>query len=195
MILDNKVAFEQHCLVSSSVVQKVGLLRMSFEVFGHQSGFQKCFDNFISPCLEYRSPVWCFAVDSHLGLLDGNFNAIRFLIPDFSVALWYRCSKSSLCMLFRIYHNPKHPLYLDLLGLFCPAWITGDALSFKNHAFCVERPDTTRFSRNFIPAVTVLWNDLLNLVADSVQLQKFLCDADEFRLSKFFCNVLLLYPF
>ena len=71
-------------------------------------------------------------------------------------------------MLFKTCHNPKHHLNSHLPGLFCPARITGGALSLNNFAFSVMRSNTTQFSRSFIPAVTRLWNDLPNHVVESV---------------------------
>ena len=112
MILDSKFTFEQHLhSVSSSVAQKIGLLRKCFKIFRDQSILLKCFNSFILPCLEYCSPIWSSAADSHLRLLDKNLNAIKFLIPGLNVDLWHRRSVSSLCMLYKIYHNPKHPLF------------------------------------------------------------------------------------
>ena len=149
-----------------------------------QSLLQKCFNSFILPCLEYCSPVWCSAADSYLPLLDRDLNAIRFLIPGLSVDLWHRHCISSLCMLFKICGNLKHPLYSDLHGLFCPTWITRTALNFNDLVFSVVRFNTTQFSRSFILAVTRLWNDLPNHVVESVQLQNFKCGANTFLLSR-----------
>ena len=95
-----------------------------------------------------------------------------FLIPGLCVELWHRHSISSLCMLFKICHNPKHLLYSDLPGLFHPAQITRGDLSFNNFAFSVVRFNTTQFSGSFIPAVTRLWNDLPN--------HAVVCEASEF---------------
>ena len=157
---------------------------MKITCFGDKSILQKCFNYFILPCLEYCSPVRCSAADSHLRMLDRNLNAIRFLIPGRSVDLCHRCFASSLCMLFKICCNPKHPLYSDLHGLFRPAWITIGALGFNNLAFSVVRFNTIQFSSSFILAVTILWNDLPNHVVESVQRQNFKCSAKTFLLSR-----------
>ena len=88
--LDSKFNFEQHpCSISCSVAQKIGLLKKSFKFWGDQSVLRKCFKSFILPCLEYHSPVWCFAVVSNLKLLDKILNAIRFLITGLSADLWH----------------------------------------------------------------------------------------------------------
>ena len=63
---DNKSIFEHLPSVSSSIAQEAGLLTKSFKVVGDQSILQKCFNSFILPCLEYCSPIWYAAADSHL---------------------------------------------------------------------------------------------------------------------------------
>ena len=196
MIFDNKFTYEHLRSVSSSVAQKTGLLRKSFKVFEDQSIVQKCFNSFILPCLEYCSPAWCSAADSHLRLLDRNLNAIRYLIPGLSVDLCHQHSLSSLCMLFKICHNSKHHFYSGLPGLFRPARITRGALSFNNLAFSVVRFNTTQFSRSFVPAVTRFWNDLPIHIVKSVQLQNFKCGANTFLLTRlFYCVSLFLSTF
>ena len=124
--------------------------------------------------------------DSHFRLLDRNLNAIRFLIPGPCVDLWHQCSVSSLCVLYKIYHNRKHPLYWDLPCLFYLAWIIRDGLSSNNLAFSVVKSYTTWFSRSFIPAVTRFWNYLFNLLVESVQPQNFKCGANAFLSRLFF---------
>ena len=84
-------------------------------------------------------------------------NVIKFLIPCVSVDLYHQRPISSLCMLFKIYHNPKHLLYSA--GLFHSARITRVGLTSNNLAFSVVRFNTSKLSRSFIPAVTRLWKD------------------------------------
>ena len=58
VLFDSKFTFEQHLRsVSSSIAQKVGLLRKSYKIFGEQMVLLKWFNSFILPCLEYCS-VW-----------------------------------------------------------------------------------------------------------------------------------------
>ena len=123
-------------------------------------------------------------------VFDRNLNAIGFLIPGISADLWHRLCISFLCTVFKICRNPKHPLYSDLLGLFRPVQITRGALRFNNLAFSVVRFNTTQFSRSFISAVTRLWNDHLNHVVESVQLQNLNCGTNTFLL----CRLFLVYP-
>ena len=69
------------------------------------------FNSFILPAFECCSPLRCFAAVSHLKLLDRNLNAIKFLIPELAVDLWHRRAVSSLCMLYKIFHNVDHPVH------------------------------------------------------------------------------------
>ena len=114
VMFDSKFTFERHIRsISSSVAQKIGLLRKSFRIFGDCDVLLKCFNSFILSCLKYCSPVWLSAADSHLKLLDRNLQACKFLIPNFTISLQHRRFISSLCMLYRIFHNPSHPSILN----------------------------------------------------------------------------------
>ena len=92
----------------------------------------------------------------------------------------------------KLYHNLKQPLYLDLLGLFCPTHITRDALNYNNLVFYVVRSNTTQFFVTFILPVTRLWFDLPNHV-ESIQLQKFKCNANAILLARLFFSVILVF--
>ena len=53
-MLDSKFTFERHIRsISSSVAQKIGLIRKSFRIFGDHDVLLRCFNSFILPCLEY----------------------------------------------------------------------------------------------------------------------------------------------
>ena len=55
--LDSKFTFEKHIRsVSSSIAQKIGILRKSFKIFGDQSVLKNCFNSFILLCFEYCPP-------------------------------------------------------------------------------------------------------------------------------------------
>ena len=118
-MFDSKFTFERHIRsISSSVAQKIGLLRKSFTIFGDYDVLLKCFNPFILPCLEYCSPVWSSAADSHLKLLDRNLQVCKFLIPNLTISLQHRRCISSLCMLYKIFHNPSNPFHSELPNLF-----------------------------------------------------------------------------
>ena len=79
VMFDSKFTFERHIRsISSSLAQKISLLRKSFRIFGDHDVLLRCFNSFILLCLEYCSPVWSSAADSHLKLLDKNLRACKF---------------------------------------------------------------------------------------------------------------------
>ena len=185
ILFDSKFTFEQHIRsISSSVAQKIGLLRKSHKIFGDLSVVRKCFYSFILPCLEYCSPAWSSAAASHLKLLDKTVRACKFLVPDLDVDLWHRRSVSSLCMLYKIFHNPKHPLNSELPNLFEPTRVTRNALRLNSLAFSVQRCNTSQYSRCFIPATSRSWNELPSSVVESQELQKFKTGANSSLLRR-----------
>ena len=107
---DSKFTSERHIRsISSLVAQKTGLLRKSFRIFGDHDVLLRFFNSFILPCLEYCSPVWSSEANSHLKLLDKNVRDCKFLIPNLAISLQHHHFISSLCMLYKIFHNPSHP--------------------------------------------------------------------------------------
>ena len=144
VMFDRKFTFERHiCFFSSSVAQRIGLLRKSFRIFGDHDVILKCFNSFIVPCLEYCSPVWSSAADSHLKPLDENQRACKFLIPNLTISLQHRHFISSLCMFYKIFHNPSHPLHSELPNLFHPGRVTRNSLSINSLSFSPMRFHTS----------------------------------------------------
>ena len=81
VIFGRKLAFEKyiHSIVFS-VSQKAGILHKCFRKFGDKGIMSKYFYSFLLPCLEYWSPVWSSAADSHLRFLDKFVSSVKFLI-------------------------------------------------------------------------------------------------------------------
>ena len=168
VVFDSKFSFERHiCSISYSVAQKIGLLRKSFRIFRDQSALLRCFNSFILPCLEYCSPVWSSAADSHLKLLDKTLQACKFLIPNLMISLQHRRFINSLCMLYKIFHNPSHPLHSELPYLFHPRRVTRGSLSINSLSFSPIRYHTSQYSRCFIPATNKLWNKLPSMIVEA----------------------------
>ena len=181
ILFDSKFTFEKHIRsVASSVAQKIGLLRKSFKIFGEPSILKKCFNSYILPCLEYCAPAWSSAANSHLKLLDKNVRSCKFLIPDLEIDLAHRRVVSSLCMLYKILHNPRHPLNSELPGFFQPARITRYALRVNSLSFGAVRCNTEQYNRSFVPAATKLWNELPSSVVESQELQMFKSGVNTF---------------
>ena len=180
---DSKFTIEKHIhSFSSSVAQKIGLHRKSFRIFGDHDVLLKCFNSFILPCLEYCSPVWPSAADSHLKLLDRNLQACKFLIPNLIISLQHCRFITSLCMLYKIIHNPSHPLHSELPNLFHPRRVMRGSLSINSLSFSPMRFHTSQYSRCFIPATTKLWNELPSMIVEATELQKFKLGANAFLL-------------
>ena len=183
VMFDSKFTFERYIRsISFSVAQKIGLLRKSFRIFGDHDVLLKCFNSFILPCLEYCSPVWSSAADSHFKLLDRNLQACKFLIPNLTISLQHRRFINSLCMLYKIFHNPSHPLHSELPNLFCPRRVTTGPLTINSLSFSPLRFRTSQYSRCFIPATTKLWSELPSMIAEAAELQKFKLGANAFLL-------------
>ena len=140
------------------------------------------FNFFFLSCLEYCSPVWSSSADSHLKLLDKNLRACKFLISNLTISLQHRCFISSLCMLYKIFHNPSHPLHSELPNLFHPRRVTRGSLSINSLSFSPMRFQTSQYSRCFITAATKLWNELPSMIVEATELQKFKIGANAFLL-------------
>ena len=81
------MTFEKHLQsISRAASQRLGILRMSWQVLNDWLLLGRCFPGFILPVLECCSAVWCSAADTHLKLLDRVVSGTSF-----------RC-------------NPMHPL-------------------------------------------------------------------------------------
>ena len=109
---DAKMTFEKHLRsVSSVAVQRLGIMRKSWQVFRDRSLLLRSVWSFVLPVLEYCSAVWCSVADSHLKLLDRVVRSAGFLagsVLDCNLA--HRRSVAELCMLFTINSNPMHIL-------------------------------------------------------------------------------------
>ena len=76
---DAKMTLEKHLSVSSAAVQRLGIMRKSWQEFHDRSLLLRSFWSFVLPVLEYCSAVWCSVVDSHLKLLDRVVKGAGFL--------------------------------------------------------------------------------------------------------------------
>ena len=83
-------------------------------------------------------------------------------------------------MLYKILHNPRHPLNSELPGFFQPARITRYALRVNSLSFGAIRCNTEQYNRSFVPAATKLWNELPSSVVESQELQMFKSGVNTF---------------
>ena len=172
--LDSKLTFEKHIRnMASSISQKTGILRKGCKTLGRNDAVIKSFYAFILPCFEYCMPVWSSAVNSHLRLLDRALNNIRFIVPDVSSDLEKRRKISCLSFLYKVFHNPSHPLHAYLPAPYVRVRQTRYALAMNDHAFSDFVANTNQFSRSFFPYYCKLWNVLPNDVVHCVDLNCF----------------------
>ena len=112
VIFDRKLTFENHIWTLYNgflFPQKLVSYINGSECLVMKILCLKYFQSFLLPCLEYCSPLWSLAADSHL--------QSSFLLSNFSVNLWHGCRISSLCLLHKIYHSNKHPQSASSPGL------------------------------------------------------------------------------
>ena len=182
VMFDSKFTFERHIRsISSSVAQKIGLLRKSFRIFGDHDVLLR-FPILLSFFVWSIAPLFGPLQLSHLKLLDKNLRACKFLIPNLTISLQHRRFISSLCMLYKIFHNPSHPLHSELPNLFHPRRVTRGSLSINSLSFSPMRFHTSQYSRCFISATTKLWNELPSMIVEATKLQKFKIGANAFLL-------------
>ena len=184
VMFDSKFTFERHIRsISSLVAQKIGLLRKSFRIFGDQDVLLRCLNSFIHPSL-FGVLLPCLVLCSGfpLKLLDKNLRACKFLIPNLTISLQHRHFMSSLCMLYKIFQNPSHPLHSELSNLFRPRRVTRGSSSISSLSLSPMRFHTSQYSRCFIPATTKLWNELPSMIVEATELQKFKIGANAFLL-------------
>ena len=182
---DSKMTFEKHLrLVSRAASQRLGILRKSWRVFHDRSLLGRCFRGFVRPVLEYCSAVWCSAADTHLKLLDRSVSGFRFLTRFvFECDIAHSRSVAVLCMLYKNWCNPVHPLNDALPGPYVPVRITRGALVALRYTYAPPCCRTSQYCRTFIPFTVSLWNDLANPVFDGVGLTGFKSRTNAFLLA------------
>ena len=169
--------------VTSSISQKVGLLRKCRQIYSTDDVVRNCFYSFILPHFEYCHSVWLSASDSNLKLLDRAFSQIKFLLPNIEINLSHRRLVGSLTHFFKIVSNVDHPLHYLLPAPLQPARATRYSIRLNDRSFSVDRLNTSQFSRCFFPASVRLWNTLPNDVVNSVDCVIFKKRVNAFLLT------------
>ena len=161
-------------MVLSRVAQKIGILKTVNGVYADSSVLLRCYYAFILPILEYCSPVWGSTASSHLRLLDRQIHAVSRLCPDQILKpLNHRRCVALMCMLYKIYSNPKHCLYGELPPACQRVRYTRAAAVAHPCELEVSRCRTSQLGRCFLPAHVRMWNDLPSSVFDSCTLSDF----------------------
>ena len=127
--------------------------------------------------------MWCSAADIHLELLDRALSATSFLTGGvFECDIAHCRSLGVLCMLYKIWCNPMHPLNFALPGPCVPVRVTRYALVAHRFTYAPPCCRTSQYSSTFIPHSMSLWNDLADPVFDGVGLRGFNSKANVFLL-------------
>ena len=186
---DTKITFEKHlCSVSRAASRRLGILRMSCQVFHDRLLLGRCFRGFLLPVLKYCSAVWCSAADIHLRLLDREVSGASFLTGGvFECNLAHRQSVAILCVLYKIRCNPMHPLYGALPVLYVPVWVTHSAVIAHRCTYATPSCRTSQYRRTFILLSVSLWKDLSDPVFDGVGLAGY---KSRGRMHKTICGTL-----
>ncbi|CAF4900062.1 unnamed protein product [Pieris macdunnoughi] len=145
--------------------KKLGVLSKARRYFtpGHRMQLYKAQ---IRPHMEYCSHLWAGAPQYQLLPLDRIQRRAVRIVDDQSLSEWLdplalRRDVGSLCIFYRIYHGECSE---ELFGLI-PAAEFHHRTSRQNTKFHpyhldVRRSTTERFSRQFLPRTTTMWNQL-----------------------------------
>ena len=177
--LDAKLTFEQQVRnVVKSASQKLGIVRKASSVFGDRFISSTVFRSFVLPLLEYCSPVWGSAADTHLELLN------RIARVPASVGepgdLQHRRNVGALSMFYKIVGNASHSLHHEVPPLRHFVRVTRESLATHERARAPVRCRTSQFARCFVPGTVRLWNSLDAGVFESGSIGGFKSSVNRF---------------
>ena len=181
---DSKLTFEEHIRkMSSSIAQKIGILRKCRKVYEDDSIVKHSFFSFILPHFEYCAPVWCSAAQSHIRLINRCFSMIRFILPDVELDLDHRRKVGCLSLFYKIFNSPDHPLFGALPNRLVPTRVTRGSEQLNSCAILPFRCCTSQFSRCFLPSMVKVWNILPNDIVLSDNVNVFKSRLNKFLIS------------
>ena len=174
VIFDSKLTFELHLRQITSIVsQKVGIIRKCWQVYRDNSLILKCFYSFLLAFFEYCSAVWMSAAPTHLQMLDRVFNSVKFLLPT-DVKIEHRRTVAAVCILYKIFNKPEHPLYDRLPGPACPIRPTRRAQQMNSRACqSLLSRNSVQFNRSFLPSIIEIWNFHPQEIVDAQTMGRF----------------------
>ena len=173
--LDERLTFECHVRdVASRASQKLGILRQAWRLYQDVSIVSKCFWSYILPILEYCSPVWSSAADTHLRLLDRVVRTV-FTLSNGQVLcdLDHRRSVAELCVFHKLFFNFDHPVKRLMPGPMLRRRDTRRTLAAHEFAVQPIACRTEQFRRCFFTRVSTLWNSLDGAVFGGPTLSSF----------------------
>ena len=174
VLFDPKLTFESHLrTVASSISQKLGIMRKSWQTYRDDSVVLKCFYSFILPFFDYCSVVWMSAAPTHLQLLDRVFASARFFTPA-NIRLDHRRDVAGSCLLFKILGNPSHPMHSRLPRPVEHVRRTRRAERMNTRArVSALSHNSSQFNRSFLPHFIEIWNFLPQALVDAPCIDHF----------------------
>ena len=162
VLFDQKITFADHInYITSRAASKLGIIRKASHIYADSNINLTCFRSFVLPLLEYCSPVWASASDTHLNSLTKVYNRAKFMFPDNgNYELYHRRTVSSLSLFHKIHFNPNHPLHHSMPG---PLVSNRDTRASRMmHSHCVDalRTRTAQCGKAFFPRTSSIWNSL-----------------------------------
>ena len=85
-------------------------------------------------------------------------------------------------MLYKVFNNRLYPLCSEFPNLFDLRRVKRGSLGVNSLSFSPVRFNTFQYSRCFIPATTILWNELPSMIVEAVKLLKLKLGANVFLL-------------
>ena len=174
VLFDSKLTFESHVRnVTSIVSQKVGILRKCWQTFQEDALVMKCFYAFILPFFEYCSVVWLSTAPTHLNMLHRVFMSARFLLRQ-HISLDHRRSVAALCIFYKIYNNPDHPMHSRLPepAVFVRRTRRNQRLNSRSLRSVIS-VNSAQFNRSFLPCTVEAWNALPQVLVDAASMESF----------------------
>ena len=184
VLFDRKLTFEQHVrAVTSTVSQKIGILRKCWQTYQDNSLILKCFYAFILPFFEYCSAVWMSAAHTHLKILQRVFASAVFLTQT-NIKLDHRREVAALCVFFKILSNADHPMQSRLPPPAVHGRRTRRAARMNTRALASAMShNTVQFNRTFLAHIIEVWNFLPQSIVDSTNINVFKTKVNKHLLS------------
>ena len=109
--------------------------------------------SFTLPSFEYCMPIWLSTAECHLKLLDHATVGINVILSNLNINLERRRTLGCLSFLYKILHNPYHPLYAKLPGPFIHWRVTRFSISLNDRIFAGVKCKTQQFFKVLHPKI------------------------------------------
>jgi hypothetical protein len=145
-IFHQNMTFENYVRsVATCSSQKIGLMKLAWRTFGSVEVFQRCFNCFVLPLLEYCSQVWFSAADCHFKLLDSVVRrAASMMDGTIPSDLSHRRVVSALCLMYKYFFREGQPLVSFLPQRFVPVRSTRRTDALHSYAMNTIRCRTVQ---------------------------------------------------